>query len=302
VRWPAHNSVPCAGRIQPRVAPFVAPALAVLCVINVLPFLWSIGVSFFHFRADRLNTPPHFLWLDNYLDLMSDPDVWEHFTNTGLMIALSVFIQLIVGALLAFLFHRQFPGRRLVMMLVLTPMLLSTVAVGTFFSLFYDPTFGIVSAFVRPFTGAAFAPLGTPLSAMMSLIAADAWMWSPFVMMLLLAGLEGVPPYLIEAAEIDRASAWQKFWTVIYPATRSVLLLALLFRTIESFNMFDLIYTITNGGPGTSTESVSTEIYDTAFVLFETGRASALGNLSVFVVIVLARIYFRAMQLRREAE
>jgi multiple sugar transport system permease protein len=282
-------------------APFIAPALAVLCLINILPFLWSLGVSFFHFRADRLNTPPRFLGFANYADLISDPDVWEHFVNTGAMIAFSVSIQLVVGALLALLFHQGFPGRRLVLMLVLTPMLLSTVAVGTFFSLFYDPTFGIVSAIVRPFTGAAFAPLGTPFSAMTSLVVADAWMWSPFVMLLLLAGLDGVPPYLIEAAEIDRASYSQRFWTVIFPAVRGVLLLALLFRTIESFNMFDLIYTITNGGPGTSTESVSTEIYDTAFVLFESGRASALGNISVFVVIVLARIYFQAIQLRKEA-
>lgn len=282
-------------------APFVAPALVVLCLINVLPFLWSLGVSFFHFRADHLNTPPRLLWFANYVDLITDPDVREHFTNTGAMILASVSIQFVVGALLAFLFHRQFRGRRLVMMLVLTPMLLSTVAVGTFFSLFYDPTFGIVSAFARPFTGAAFVPLGTPFSATASLVAADAWMWSPFVMLLLLAGLDGVPPYLIEAAEIDRASTWRRFWTVIFPAIRSVLLLALLFRTIESFNMFDLIYTITNGGPGTSTETVSTEIYDTAFVLFESGRASALGNLSIFVVIVLTRIYFRAIQLRREA-
>jgi multiple sugar transport system permease protein len=284
-----------------RAGPFIGPALAVLCVINVLPFLWSIGVSFFHFRADRLNTPPRFIGLDNYIDLIADPDVWEHFTNTGAMIASSVSIQLVVGALLAFLLHRPFPGRRLVMMLVLTPMLLSTVAVGTFFSLFYDPTFGIVSALVRPFTGAAFAPLGTPFSAMTSLVVADAWMWSPFVMMLLLAGLDGVPPYLLEAAEIDRASPRLRFRTVTFPAVRGVLLLALLFRTIESFNMFDLIYTITNGGPGTATESVSTEIYDTAFVLFETGRASALGNLSIFVVIVLTRVYFQAMRLRIEA-
>jgi multiple sugar transport system permease protein len=282
-------------------APFVAPALAVLCLINVLPFLWSIGISFFHFRADRLNTPPRFLWFGNYLDLIGDPDVWEHFTNTGIMIASSVSIQIVIGGLLAFLLYRPFPGRRLVMMLVLTPMLLSTVAVGTFFSLFYDPTFGIVSALARPFTGAAFAPLGTSFSAMTSLVAADAWMWSPFVMMLLLAGLDGVPPYLLEAAEIDRASRWRRFWTVTFPAIRGVLLLALLFRTIESFNMFDLIYTITNGGPGVSTESVSTEIYDTAFVLFESGRASALGNLSVFVVIVLTRVYFHAIRLRREA-
>lgn len=284
-----------------QAAPFVAPALAMLCLVNVLPLLWSIGVSFFHFRADRLRTPPHFLGLANYQDLMTDPDVWEHFTNTAVMIACSVCVQLVVGALLAFLFHRPFPGRRLVLMLVLTPMLLSTVVVGTFFSLFYDPTFGIVSAVVRAFTGSAFAPLGTPFSAMASLIVADAWMWSPFVMLMLLAGLQGVPKYLYEAAQIDRASTWRRFRTVVFPAIRGVLLLALLFRTIESFNMFDLIYTITNGGPGTATESISSEIYDTAFVLFETGRASALGNISVFVVIVLTRLYFKAIQLRREA-
>jgi multiple sugar transport system permease protein len=281
-------------------AAFVAPALAILCLVNALPLLWSIGVSFFRFRADRLHTPPHFLGLANYRDLMSDPDIWEHFVNTIVMIAASVSVQLTIGAALAFLFHRPFPGRRLVLLLVLTPMLLSTVVVGTFFSLFYDPTFGIVSALVRPFTGAPFAPLGTPFSAMTSLIVADAWMWSPFVMLMLLAGLEGVPPYLNEAAFVDRASNWRRFRTVTFPAIRGVLLLALLFRTIESFNMFDLVYTVTNGGPGTSTESISTEIYDTAFVLFETGRASALGNLSVFVVIVLTRLYFRAIQLRAE--
>jgi multiple sugar transport system permease protein len=292
------NAPPLAGA---HAAPFVAPALGVLCVMNVLPLLWSIGISFFHFRADRLHTPPHFLGAANYVDLISDPDIWEHFVNTAIMIACSVSVQLIIGALLAFLFHRPFPGRRLVLMLVLAPMLLSTVVVGTFFSLFYDPTFGIVSAFVRPFTGAPFAPLVTPFAAMTSLIVADAWMWSPFVMLMLLAGLEGVPPFLYEAAQIDRASDWRRFWSVVFPAIRGVLLLALLFRTIESFNMFDLIYTITNGGPGTSTESISTEIYDTAFVLFETGRASALGNLSVFVVIVLTRLYFRAVQLRKEA-
>src|SRR5271165_5054604 len=94
-------------------APFIAPALAVLCAINVLPLLWSIGVSFFHFRADRLNTPPRFLGFDNYVELMTDPDIWEHFVNTGAMIAVSVSTQLVVGALLAFLFQRRFPGRRL---------------------------------------------------------------------------------------------------------------------------------------------------------------------------------------------
>jgi multiple sugar transport system permease protein len=280
--------------------PFVAPALAVLCVMNVLPLLWSIGASLFHFRADHLTKPPRFIGVDNYVDLMTNPDIWEHFLNTGIMIAASVATQLLVGGVLALVFFHPFPGRRAALMLVLTPMLLSTVAVGTFFSLFYDPTFGIVSAIVRPLTGEPFAPLGTPFSARLSLIVADAWMWSPFVMLMLLAGLAGIPDHLREAAEIDRLSPVRRFWSVTFPAIRGVVLLALLFRTTESFNMFDLIYTITNGGPGVATESVSTEIYDTAFVLFESGRASALGNISVFVVIVLTRLYFQAVQLRKE--
>lgn len=275
---------------------FVAPALLVLCVVNVLPILWSIGLSFYHVRADRPHTPPRFIGLGNYIDSVLDADIWERMRNTATLMFGSVLLQVLVGGALALMFCRPFPGRRAVLMLVLAPMLLSTVAVGTFFNLFYDPTFGIVSTLVRPFTGAPFAPLATPHSAMLSLIVADAWMWSPFVMLMLLAGLEGIPSILVEAAAIDRASPWRRFRTVIFPSIRNVLLLAVLFRMIESFNQFDLVFTITNGGPGTSTETLSTEIYGDAFVLFETGRASALATLGTFVIVLLVRLYFRAAQ------
>jgi multiple sugar transport system permease protein len=276
----------------------VAPALGVLAVMNVAPMLWSLGMSFYRFRADRPHTPPRFVGLGNYAAYFSDADIWERVQNTAVLMASSVAVQVVVGSLLALLFHRPFPGRRLVLMLVLTPMLLSTVFVGTFFNFFYDPTFGFVSALLRPLLGHPFAPLATPASAMLSLIVADAWMWSPFVMLMLLAGLQGVPAILAEAAEIDRASAWQRFRTVIFPSLRGVLLLAVLFRMIESFNQFDLVFTITNGGPGTSTETLSTEIYGEAFVLFETSRASALANFGTFVVIVLVRLYFQALRSR----
>lgn len=277
-------------------AGFVAPALLVLVAMNVVPLLWSLGMSFYRFRADRPHTPPHFVGLRNYADMLFDPDVWESVQHTGLLMTGSVLLQVAVGSLLAWLFSAPFPGRRLVLMLVLTPMLLSTVAVGTFFNFFYDPTFGFLSAILRPLLGHPFVPLGTPASAMLSLIVADAWMWSPFVMLMLLAGLEGVPTHLREAAEIDRASAWRRFRTVIFPSLRGVLLLAVLFRMIESFNQFDLVFTITNGGPGTSTETLSTGLYGLAFVLFETSRASALANLGTFVVIVLVRLYFQALR------
>jgi multiple sugar transport system permease protein len=276
----------------------VAPALAVLCVMNLLPILWSVGMGFFRYRADRPRTLPRFLGLGNYTDLLTDDDIWEHVRNTGVLIAGSVATQVVVGALLVWLFYRPFPGRRLILMLVLTPMLLSTVAVGTFFNFFYDPTFGFISIVLRPLLGHPFVPLGSPAAAMTSLIIADAWMWSPFVMLMLMAGLDGVPRELCEAAEIDRATRWQRFVAVIFPSVRGVLLLAVLFRTIESFNAFDLVTAITNGGPGISTETLSIEIYGDAFVLFETGRASALANFSTFVIIVLVNIYFQAIRER----
>lgn len=279
----------------------IAPALVVLTAMDALPILWSIGISFTRFRADRPQRPPVFRGLANYVSLLADDDVWEHVRNTGALIAGSVLLQVVVGSVLALLLHRPFPGRRLVLMLVLTPMLLSTVAVGTFFNLFYDPTFGVVSAVLRPFTGAGFVPLGSPASAMLCLIVADAWMWSPFVMLLLLAGLGAIGREAWEAAEIDRADPLRRLRTVVWPAVRPALLLAVLFRAIETFNQFDLVYTITNGGPGTSTETLSTEIYDTAFVLFETGRASALANFSALVVLVLVHLYIRATGRRRLA-
>jgi multiple sugar transport system permease protein len=278
---------------------YVGPALAVLVVMNLLPMIWSFGLSFYRFRADRPHTPPRFIGLGNYIDAILSDDTWERAQHTAVLMVASVTVQIVVGSLLALAFHRPFPGRRAILMLVMTPMLLSTVAVGTFFQFFYDPTFGFVSALVRGLTGEGFVPLATPASAMFSLIIADAWMWSPFVMLMLLAGLQGVPAVLAEAAEIDRASGWRRFRSVVFPSIRGVLLLAVLFRMIESFNQFDLIYTITNGGPGSSTETLSTEIYDTAFVLFETGRASALTTFGTFIIIVLVRLYFQALRQSR---
>ncbi|MBN9511085.1 MAG: sugar ABC transporter permease [Alphaproteobacteria bacterium] len=294
LRYGADSAGPAVG--------FIAPAGLVLVLMNVGPLLWSLGISFFHYRADRPHTPPHFVGVHHYFEIATDGDVWERLRHTALFISGSVLMQIVVGSVLALLFYRPFLGRRVVLMLVLAPMLLSMVFVGTFFNFLYDPTFGLVSAAVRLVTGAPFAPLGTPASSMTSLIAADVWMWAPFVMLMLLAGIEGVPSALVEAAEIDRLRGWRRFRSVLWPSVRGALLLALLFRAIESFNQFDLVFTITNGGPGTSTEMLSTQTYGDAFVLFETSRAAALANFGTAVVIVLASLYFTMLRRRGPPE
>src|SRR6185312_17006945 len=158
------------------------------------------------------------------------------------------------------------------------------------------------SQFIRMFTGEHFLLLNTPWGARAGIVFADAWMWSPFVMLLVLAGLVSVPSYLYEAAEIDRASWWRKFRTITFPYIRGLLLLALLFRTIEAFKLFDVVYLVTQGGPGTSTETIAVFVYRMAFQYFKTSQSSALAYILLFVVIVLTNLYLYFVNRRnREA-
>ncbi|MFP6757081.1 MAG: sugar ABC transporter permease, partial [Alphaproteobacteria bacterium] len=165
------------------------------------------------------------------------------------------------------------------------------VAVGAFFRYYYEPTFGLLSQAVRVFTGEPYIMLGSPAGAMAAIIIADAWMWAPFVMLLVLAGLVSVPKYLYEAAEIDRVSWWRRFRTITFPYIRGLLMLALLFRTIEAFKLFDLVFLITDGGPGTSTETIAVYVYRQAFQYFKTSQSSAMVYILLFIVIVLTNLY-----------
>jgi len=278
----------------------VTPALATLFVMNIFPLLWSFGLSFFHFRANRL-APPRFAGFDYYEKVITDPNVWDRLQTTAKVVVLTVGLQMIIGFLLALLFEREFPGRRILLMLVLTPMMLSFVAVGAFFRYYYEPTFGLLSQAVRLFTGEPFILLGSPEGALAGIVFADAWMWSPFVMLLVLAGLVSVPKYLYEAAEIDRASWWRKFRTITFPYIRGLLLLALLFRTIEAFKLFDVVFLITEGGPGTSTETIAVYVYRVAFQFFRTSESTALAYILLFIVIVLTNLYLYFVR-QREVE
>jgi multiple sugar transport system permease protein len=278
----------------------VAPAIGLLFVMNIFPLMWSFGLSFFNFRANRI-APPSFTGLSNYEQILTDATVWERLHTTALVVVLTVGSQMIIGFLLALLFEKEFPGRRVLLMLVLTPMMLSFVAVGAFFRYYYEPTFGLLSQAVRLFTGQPFILLDTPTGALAGIVFADAWMWSPFVMLLVLAGLVSVPKYLYEAAEIDRASWWRRFTTITFPYIRGLLLLALLFRTIEAFKLFDVVFLITDGGPGTSTETIAVYVYRLAFQYFRTSQSSALVYILLFIVIVLTNLYLYFVK-RRAAE
>jgi len=269
----------------------VAPAIAVLFVMNIFPLLWSLGLSFFAYQSNQQSI--RFVGLANYVRVLTNsiaaPDNWHALFNTALFVVLTVSAQMITGFLLAMLFAKQFPLRKYLLILVLTPMMLSVVASGVFFTYYYDPTFGILSYVINSINDGQFILMDSKAGAVGGIVFADAWMWSPFVMLLVLAGLVSVPKYLYEAAAIDRVSAWRRFWSITFPYIRSLLMLALLFRTIEAFKLADLVILLTKGGNDTMT--ISYHLIRIANEQNKTSEGAAISYIMLFMVIVLTNLY-----------
>ncbi|MBK8770036.1 MAG: sugar ABC transporter permease [Rhizobiales bacterium] len=269
----------------------VAPAIAVLFVMNIFPLLWSLGLSFFAYQSNQQTI--RFVGLQNYIKVLTNDlaaaDNWKALINTAMFVIFTVATQMVVGFLLALLFSKQFPLRRYLLILVLTPMMLSVVASGVFFTYYYDPTFGILSYMMNSLTGQQFILMDNKVGAVAGIVFADAWMWSPFVMLLVLAGLVSVPKYLYEAAAIDRVSGWRQFWTITFPYIRGLLMLALLFRTIEAFKLADLVILLTKGGNDTMT--ISYHLIRIANEQNKTSEGAAISYVMLFMVIVLTNLY-----------
>lgn len=269
----------------------VAPAIAVLFVMNLFPLLWSLGLSFFAYQSN--NQSIRFVGLNNYIKVLTNdiaaPANWDALINTGMFVVFTVALQMIMGFLLAMLFAKQFPLRKYLLILVLTPMMLSVVASGVFFSYYYDPTFGILSYVMGEITGNQFILMDNKVGSVAGIVFTDAWMWAPFVMLLVLAGLVSVPKYLYEAAAIDRVSKVRQFWTITFPYIRGLLMLALLFRTIEAFKLYDLVYILIRGGQDTKT--IAYLITEIANEQNKTSEGAALSYVILFMVIVLTNLY-----------
>ena len=280
----------------------VAPAIAVLFVMNIFPLLWSLGLSFYAYQSNQQSI--RFVGLANYIKVLTNdiaaPANWAALVNTAMFVVLTVTAQMIVGFLLALLFAKQFPLRKYLLILVLTPMMLSVVASGVFFTYYYDPTFGILSYVVNSITGGQFILMSSKVGAVTGIVFADAWMWSPFVMLLVLAGLVSVPKYLYEAAAIDRVSKWRQFWTITFPYIRGLLMLALLFRTIEAFKLADLVILLTKGGNDTMT--ISYHLIRIANEQNKTSEGAAISYLMLFMVIVLTNLYLYIANRRSQGD
>jgi multiple sugar transport system permease protein len=228
--------------------------------------------------------------------------MWKYFATTGRFAFLSVGLQTILGFGLALLLREKFRGSGFVTTLILIPMMLSPVVVGLFWKLIYNPSFGIFN-YLLGYTSPVNAPdwLADSDLALWAVVITDVWMWTPFVMLLCLSGLNAIPDYLYEAAAIDRASAWFQFRRITLPQVMPLLLIAVLFRTIEAFKSFDLVMGMTGGGPGDTTELVAVNLYRIAFQgQWRTGYASALAYIVLVIIIAISNVYIRNLNRVKE--
>lgn len=272
---------------------FIIPTIVFLIVFNIFPLLYSLGYSFTDFRAST-NEPANFVGLQNYRDLLDDPFIWRNFTITAKYVIISVTGQVIVGFGVAMLLNRAIPFKGLITTLLLLPMMLSMAVVGLFWKLLYDPNFGIIN---HAFGLGNFEWLANPDMALYAIALVDIWMWSPFVMLLSLAGLSAVPKHLYEAAAIDRAGPFYTFFHITLPLVAPILMIAIIFRTMEAFKTFDLAY-ILSSQP--TTEVISIRLYKMAFQEWQTGLSCALAYIMLIMVLAITNIYVKYLNKVKE--
>jgi len=265
---------------------FIIPTIAFLIVFNIFPLIYSLGYSFTDFRASS-STPAAFVGLQNYRDLLNDDHVWNNFSVTAKYVLVSVGGQVLLGFGVALLLNRQLPFKGLFTTLLLLPMMMSPVVVGLFWELLYSPSWGIINYALGL---GDFAWLSDPDVALFAIAITDIWMWSPFVMLLCLAGLSAIPQHLYEAAAIDRAGRWFTFTRITLPLVAPLLLIAIIFRTMEAFKTFDLAFIMSSQE---TTELIAIKLYRLAFQEWQTGPSCALAYMVLIMVLAITNIYVK---------
>ena len=277
---------------------FVAPTIFLLLAVNIFPLIRTIWLSFTNYRVNRPNNEVDWVGLSNYEQILNDPDIWNTMQATAHFLFWTILLQVLIGFALAYLINKKFKGNNMWTTIIVLPMMLSPAVVGNFWTFLYQPQIGLFNYAVGFVTGAdpaSFSMIGDVHLAPWAIVIADTWMWTPFVMLICLAGLRSIPESLYEAAECDRASQWRQFWTITIPMVLPFLMLAVLFRGIENFKMFDLVVQLTGGGPGSVTELTSINLKREAFEKWRTGYSSAYAVILFVTVFGLASIYVKAL-------
>jgi multiple sugar transport system permease protein len=286
-----------ARRIPPGLV-WVAPALLVLAVLGIYPLLYLIKLSLTDVHG---MTFAHFT-IAHYARLFHDRLFGVAVGQTLLYASVALTLEFLLGLALALLVDSLARGRALIRVGILAPMLLPPVVAAVIWRLIYNPEFGVLNGMLRQlgFNTANLTWTSGRITAMLSVILVDVWEWTPFFFLLLSAGLQAIPAEPVEAARVDGAGYWRTLLDVILPLLKPVILLALLLRSMDLLRIFDQIFILTQGGPGSATETLSLYIYRTAFRFSDFGYAAAMSFIALMITMLAARGLMRLMKTERE--
>ena len=267
---------------------FLLPAVVIMGSILLYPIINGLRLSFFEWQMRNLSKSPVWIGLRNYRELFADPFFWESFVVTLKFSFAVVTIELLVGMILALLLEKGIKGLRFFRTTFILPIMVAPVVVGVIWRFLYNPSYGKINYFITSMGFQSVGWLSDPNIALWSVIIADIWQWTPFVFLLLLAGLQGVPKELSEASMIDGANYFQDLIHIKIPSIESVIWITVVLRMIDSFRSLVVVFNLTYGGPGLSTEVLSLHLYKTAFVGQRLGLAAANAMVLLAIVMVLS--------------
>ena len=277
----------------------VAPSILLMLLVGVFPLLYLIMVSFQGITMTENNTD--FVGLQNYAYLVKDKRMWQALGHTMIFLVIALPIELLLGLAMAQLFLDKLPGRQVFIALLVLPVVISPIVAGATWSLMFDNRFGPINQIIGWVMGKDMALLWTfnPHLVYPAILVAEVWQWTPFMFLLLLAALANVDKSQLEAAAIDGAGYWPTFWKIVLPSIWPVMAIALLIRALDLFRLFDIVWALTQGGPGTMTETISMFTYVQGFRQFETSYTAAVALLIIVLLSVALMWALRRVELSR---
>jgi len=277
----------------------VGPAIFVLLLIGVFPLVYLLMVSFQGITMTETSTD--FIGAANYRQLFDDARLWQALLHTVIITAIALPLELVLGLAMAQLFVNRLPGRAIFIALLLLPVVVSPIVSGATWALLFNHRFGPINQIIGWIAGKETILLWTINQNLVypAIIAAEIWQWTPFMFLLLLAALANVDRSQLEAAAIDGASWWRTFSRIVLPAIAPVMTVAILIRGLDLFRLFDIVWALTQGGPGTMTETISVFTYVKGFQQFETSYTAAVALLVIILLSVLVMFLLRRVELAR---
>ncbi len=272
---------------------FLAPALIFLAITALFPLLYSLYLSFFKLKLNLPNQTPEFVGFANYIRMFTDNLLHVSTLNTVLFAIVSVALEVVLGLMLAMILCSDKMWARVVTSLFMIPMIMAPVAIGTMWRMMLDGTTGVIN-YLLGFLG--IGPIQWLSNAQMARVAVllvNVWQLTPWVAIICVAGLKALPTECIQAALVDGATPRQIFWRIVLPLVRPVLIIVIMMRFTDAFKVFDTIYTMTNGGPGTATEMLPNFIYKQGLKYYDAGYTAALAIVFVLVMTLVSMLFLK---------